>query len=110
MTEQTDTPATPAEAKAALDKAFELGRQAQAAGVGSPATLAEAFHQEVRDVLYPKDGAGKLLPSRARGMGTLRSLQEKYVELGAKIEDLGVSPKGGVEPGSTIRDWYPPSR
>ena len=110
MTEQTDTPATPAEAKAALEQAFQLGRQAQAAGVGSPASLADEFRQEIQDTLYPRNAEGKLLPSRARGIGTLRAIQQKYVERGAKIEDLDVSPKAGVAPGSRIGDWFPPGR
>ena len=75
----------------------------------TPDALAQEFHEEVNTLLYPKDGTGKLLQSRAN-MGTLRQLQQKYVEQGAKIEDLDVSPKAGIPKGHTIRDWYPPGR
>jgi len=78
-------------------------------GKRSTPDLAQDFREEVNALLYPKDGTGKLLASRAN-MNTLRALQEKYVELGANIDDLDVNPKGGVEPGNTIRDWHPPGR
>ena len=88
----------------------EIDKQLKERGAPSSATLVEEFHQEVRDTLYPRTAEGKLLPSRARGIGTLRAIQQKYVERGAKIEDLDVSPKAGVAPGSRIGDWFPPGR
>ena len=87
----------------------EIDKQLKERGAPSSASLADEFRQEVRDVLYPRNAEGKLLPSRARGIETLRAIQQSYVERGAKIEDLDVSPKGGVTPGTTIRDWYPPA-
>ena len=70
--------------------------------------LIKEYRTELNDLLNPTDAEGKFIQGRRRNISQLRALQEKYVELGLKAEDLDISPAGGIPKGNTIHDWAPP--
>ena len=92
-------------ARSAGDPAGVVAPQGQ---VSNP-DLVKEFRTELDGLLYRRSEKGEAIGATRRNPNQLRTLQQKYRELGLNEEDLDVSPKGGIKQGNTIHDWMPPA-
>ena len=95
---------TLAEQIAARSAGTPAGVVAPQGQVANP-DLVKEYRTELDGLLYHRDGTGKITGDKRRNMNQLRQLQERYLELGLKAEDMEI---GSTSKAVRFGDWAPP--